>query len=275
MADHINGPLYWEQLGKRGHPVAFIHPTPMDHSVWMYQMDHFSTWYRCIGIDLPGYGKSPTTRPGLTVADLAQACWEAVDEVTRDAAILVGLSVGWHTVMHMAQQRPAQTLAVIMSGCAYRGTAPKGYTTRSIAAFGEQGVAARYPGLLGDYSPAFRETELASYFADIFMERNPWADAESIREIFRALDPPDPDWLFEGERPPTLIITGSEDGSHEGAFALQAKIPGCELITMEGAGHACNMERPWEWDRHALGFLAKHGLFETAGVEASTGLSKA
>jgi hypothetical protein len=30
---------------------------------------------------------------------------------------------------------------------------------------------------------------------------------------------------------------------------------------MQGAGHACNMERPWEWDGHALRFLAKHGLF--------------
>jgi pimeloyl-ACP methyl ester carboxylesterase len=104
----------------------------------------------------------------------------------------------------------------------------------------------------------------------------PWwsatgADAQSITEIFRALQPPDPDWLFPGDTAPTLIITGSEDVSHGGAFALQELIPGCELVTMEGAGHACNMERPWEWDAHALRFLAKHGLFDGQIAEASPG----
>src|SRR4030095_16628110 len=62
MAEHINGRLYWEQLGKAGRPVVFLHPIPMDHSAWIYQMAHLSTWFRCIGIDAPGYGGSPTAR---------------------------------------------------------------------------------------------------------------------------------------------------------------------------------------------------------------------
>jgi pimeloyl-ACP methyl ester carboxylesterase len=112
---------------------------------------------------------------------------------------------------------------------------------------------------------------LAEYFAQIFTERNPWADAATIAEIFRALGPypRDPDWLFENVKPPVLIITGSLDGGHEGAFALQAKIPGCELVTMEGAGHSCNMERPWEWDAHATRFLSEHGLFEAEPTKAA------
>jgi pimeloyl-ACP methyl ester carboxylesterase len=262
MAAHINGPLYWEQLGKSGRPIAFVHPNPLDHSCWVYQLDHFSTWYRCIGIDLPGYGKSPTATAGLTVADMAEACWEAMDEVSREPAIVVGTSVGWHIVMHMANQQPDRTLAVIMTGCSYSGTRPKEYTFKNIAAFEEQGMAAREPHVYGDWSPAFRETELARYFASILVERNNTADPASITNIFRALQPPDPEWLYAGDKAPTLIITGSEDGSHAGALVLQQHIPGCELITMEGAGHACNMERPWEWDAHALRFLAQHGLFD-------------
>ena len=263
MADHINGPLYWEQLGKQGRPIVFVHPNPLDHSCWVYQMDHFSTWYRCVAVDLPGYGKSPTAEPGLTVADMAAASWEALDEVTRDPAIVVGLSVGWHTVMHMAHQRPEQTLAVIMTGCSYRGQAPKEYTFSNIEALEREGIDSRGSHIPNDWSAGFRATDMARYFTTTLVERNGWADAASIIEIYRSLQPPDPDYLFEGKKPPTLIITGSEDGSHQGAFALQEKIgSNCELITMEGAGHACNMERPWEWDAHALGFLAKHGLFE-------------
>ena len=44
------------------------------------------------------------------------------------------------------------------------------------------------------------------------------------------------------------------------AFALQQRIKGCELVTIEGAGHACNMERPWEFDAHVLDFLKRRGL---------------
>lgn len=263
MALHINGPLYWEQLGKAGRPVIFVHSSPLDHSCWLYQMDHFSTWYRCISVDLPGYGKSATAQAGLTIADLAAACWEAVDEMTAESAILVGESVGWHVVMHMANQRPERTLAIIMSGCAYRATNPPAPSTDNLTAFREQGMAARHSRILGLYSPEFRDSDLAHYFAQILAERNSWGDAASIVEVLHALGPypRDPEWLFEGAKAPALIISGSEDGAHQGAFALQERIPGCELVTIEGAGHACNMERPWEWDAQALRFLARHGLF--------------
>jgi pimeloyl-ACP methyl ester carboxylesterase len=262
MAAHIDGPLYFEQLGKAGPPMLFVHPNPMDHSCWIHQMDHFSTWYRTVSVDLPGYGKSPTAQPGLTVADLTEACWEVLDQVSRDPAIVVGLSVGWHTVMHMANQQPDRTLAIILSGCGIRSSSPPGWVEQSIPHYTEHGVAGRYPKILGDWSATFRQTEMARYYAQTMVDRNDTSDATSIVEIFKALGPHprDPEWLFTGAKAPTLIITGSQDGNHAGAFDLQKKIPGCELVTMDGAGHACNRERPWEGDAHALRFLQQHKL---------------
>ena len=77
MAAHIQGPLYYERTGRAGPVMAFVHPNPMDQSCWMYQMAHFSTWYRCIAIDLPGYGRSPRADAGLRMEDVAAACWES------------------------------------------------------------------------------------------------------------------------------------------------------------------------------------------------------
>src|SRR5271170_7189168 len=76
VAEHIDGPLYYERMGRTGPVMAFVHPNPMDQSCWIYQMAHMSTWYRCIAIDIPGYGRSPKARPGLTMDDMAQACWK-------------------------------------------------------------------------------------------------------------------------------------------------------------------------------------------------------
>src|SRR5262249_57633351 len=111
----------------------------------------FATWFRTIGIDIPGYGRSPTATPGLTMPDIAQACWEAVDEVTADPSVLVGLSVGVSVVLHMANLRPAQTLAVIVSGGGYREV--KDFVPARIRSYEEPGGAFRRPVTFDGYSP--------------------------------------------------------------------------------------------------------------------------
>src|SRR5262245_47788494 len=35
MAEHIDGPLYYETMGKSGPVMAFVHPNPMDQSCWI------------------------------------------------------------------------------------------------------------------------------------------------------------------------------------------------------------------------------------------------
>src|SRR5437667_8202920 len=121
MAKNIHGPLYYERMGRTGPVIAFVHPNPMDQSCWIYQMAHLSTWYRCISIDIPGYGKSPKATAGLTRWDMANACWEAIDAATPDGepAILVGCSVGSSLVPHMYHLRPEQTAAMVLSGTGY------------------------------------------------------------------------------------------------------------------------------------------------------------
>ena len=47
---------------------------------------------------------------------------------------------------------------------------------------------------------------------------------------------------------------------HQAAFALKARIRGCEMKVLYGAGHACQIEQPWLFDAFTIEFLAKHGL---------------
>ena len=57
-------------MGRAGPVMAFVHPNPMDQSCWIFQMAHMSTWFRCIAIDIPGYGRSPKATSGLTMDDI-------------------------------------------------------------------------------------------------------------------------------------------------------------------------------------------------------------
>lgn len=263
MAPHIDGPLYYERMGRTGPVIAFVHPNPMDQSCWIFQLAHFSTWYRCIAIDIPGYGRSPKASQGLTTADMAEACWEAIDEaLPGERAILVGCSVGSAIVPFMYHHRPARTAALILSGTGY--SPQKEFAKRRIEAYSAKGIDYRWPYTFEDLSPAFRATPLAHFFADLFTERNDKADLQTILYQFQALQQPEPAGHHETIACPTVILTGSEDGAHASAFALQARIPGCELQILPGAGHACQIEQPWLFDRFMIAFLAKHGLFPAA-----------
>jgi pimeloyl-ACP methyl ester carboxylesterase len=239
--------------------MAFVHPNPMDQSCWLYQMAHFSTWYQCIAIDIPGYGRSPKADPELTMDDMALACWKAIDEaLPGENAILVGCSTGSAIIPHMYGLRPNQAQALIFSGTGYRPVRDMSFR---IDGYRQQGIDYRWDFTFGDLSAAFRATPMAHYFADLFSERNQLADVDTIIYQFEALQQPIPEDLHSGIRCPSIILTGSEDNAHPRAAALQDRIPGCELRTLPGAGHACYLEQPWLFDRFALEFLKKHGLF--------------
>jgi len=64
----------------------------------------------------------------------------------------------------------------------------------------------------------------------------------------------------ERHRLPDDLLTGSEEGTHRNAFALIARIPNRELKVLPGAGHACQVEQPWLFDRFMIEFPTKHGL---------------
>jgi pimeloyl-ACP methyl ester carboxylesterase len=260
MAQHVDGQLYYERMGRTGPAIAFIHPNPMDQSCWIFQLAHFSTWYRCIAIDIPGYGRSPKASAGLSKDDMAEACWEAIDDAFRgERVILVGCSVGSILIPYLYHQRPEKVAAMILSGTGYNPG--KEFTKRRIDAYTKNGIGYRWDYTFEDLSPAFRATPLAHWFADLFTERNASADLQTIIHQFHALAQPEPARHFETIECPATILTGSEDGAHQSAFALKDKIPNCELRVLPGAGHACQIEQPWLFDRFMLEFLKKHELF--------------
>jgi hypothetical protein len=42
------------------------------------------------------------------------------------------------------------------------------------------------------------------------------------------------------------------------------------MQVLPGAGHACQIEQPWLFNRLMIGFLTKHGLFASCGRSGRT-----
>lgn len=65
--------LYVEDINPgNGKPILFIHGRPVNHEMYEYQFDQLPKMgYRCIGVDLRGYGKSDRPWTGYTYDRMA------------------------------------------------------------------------------------------------------------------------------------------------------------------------------------------------------------
>jgi pimeloyl-ACP methyl ester carboxylesterase len=195
---------------------------------------------------------------GLSMDEVAAACWEAVEGAASDhPAVLVGCSVGSNVVQRMYHLRPHATDSLVLVGAGWK--AVKDFIPRRIADYRRHGLDFRYTHTLQGVSRDFARTPLAAWFATMFSERNAIADLDTIIAMFEALRVPDPEWLHRDLHAPVLILTGNLDRVHASASALQARLPDAELVTIDGAGHACQIEQPWEFDRQVIRFLRARG----------------
>jgi pimeloyl-ACP methyl ester carboxylesterase len=259
LAAHIPEKLHYEQHGKHGPVMFFIHGNPFDHRLWLYQTAHFSTWFRTVAVDLPPYGRSPSPQPGLRLSDLAEACWEVVDEVTRDPVILVGNSVGGTMVIFMTGLRPRQARALILTGAGY--LPDRTLIRQTGAEWYRLGIGARRETFDAYTASSLRGDSNRQYLHRIFLETNDRIDVRGVQEIFRALEESEPEAVYDRIDHPCLIITGTEDPAHQAGLAMQRRIRNAELVIMQGAGHVPNLDFPAEWDRHVTSFLQRHQLF--------------
>lgn len=262
MARHVPGPLYFEQQGKSGTPMVFLHSTPDDHRLWLYQCAHFSSWYRTIAIDLAGYGRSPAVQEGVTIADQAAACWEAVDRVSDGPIILHGNSIGSGVAQRMVEQQSPRVQALILSGTGYSPSAE--VFIRWVERYRNEGIALRYKQLFDHFAPGAQRDPILTHYADMVVELNNAGTLAGVIAMNEANVARPSESFYRSIKVPTLIIAGTEDRSYKSSFDLQMLIPNSAHRGIEGAGHAPMIETPWEYDRHTIEFLKRQGLFAGA-----------
>ena len=108
---------------------------------------------------------------------------------------------------------------------------------------------------LDDLDPAQREL-VGEMQRQAFRQQKGHEDIRMLR-----LDPPESKRLAD-VNVPTLVLTGDGDVAdiHRIAERLAAGIPGAERATIADAAHLPSLERPEEFDRIVLDFLARQGV---------------
>jgi pimeloyl-ACP methyl ester carboxylesterase len=231
-----------------GEAVLFTHGYQASARMWDAQVAALNSRYRTITWDLRGHGSSGTDDdPSKYSHDQMLGDMVALlDESGADRAVLVGHSLGGFASLRFYLDHPDRVRALVLfgSGPGYRDPEARGKWNEMAERFASS-VESKGLDLL---ERASREVSTAEH-------RSPKALAHAARGMLAQQDSRVMDAITTISVP-TLVIVGSEDKAFIGSSEYMAKkIPGARLVSVGGAAHAANMQKPDEFNTALLDFL--------------------
>jgi len=227
-----------------GPALALLHGFTQTRRSWGPVADGLAATRMVVLVDAPGHGGSGDQRLNL---------WSAGRELVRTVgpADLVGYSMGARICLHAALAAPGQVHRLVLVG-ATAGIADPG--ARAVRQADDEALANSIERGGNRALPEFFERWLAGpLFRDLSVEA---ADLEARRANTAAglsaalrlcgtgTQEPLDDRLGQLTMP-VLLVAGERDGTFcAEAERLATGIPGASLAVVEGAGHACHLERP-------------------------------
>jgi pimeloyl-ACP methyl ester carboxylesterase len=256
--------LNYERAGS-GPAVVLLHAGVGDLRLWDPQFERFARHYDVVRFDFSGFGSSPVPTESYSfLADLR----DVMDGLAIERAALVGESMGAHIALEAALDMPQRVAAVVAAApVVVPGEPSQG--RKDFAAAEDEAVAR------GDLEGA-TQLNLTTWLDG--PTRGPEAiDADLRARLFgmqltafknwqaadpdlpyEELDPPLEERLADIAAPvlaiwPTLDLPDAKTSTEW----IAATVPAGRLAVIEGAAHIVNMEKPDEFNRVVLDFLAE------------------
>lgn len=255
MAQVSEPVLYYETAGK-GPAVVLIHGGNLDRRMWDDQFQLFAKQFQVIRYDVRTYGLSDMpTKPYSDVEDLASL----LRGLDVKKAHLVGLSLGGRIIIDFALEHPEMVESLVAVGPGLSGFqwSPNEKWDNEVMQAVQASRVDRVTDLWlqSDYMiPAMENAALAPRLRELALDnyRN-WLGNPTLA---RRVDPPAIKRLGQ-IKAPTLLIVGSRDVPDIQRIVklLKRGITQARQVTIQGAGHIVNMEKPAEFNRVVLGFL--------------------
>ncbi|MBA0050941.1 alpha/beta hydrolase [Streptomyces sp. AJS327] len=252
--------VFWLDAGT-GRPLVLLHGGFLDHGMWADQIPVLATRYRVIAPDARGHGRSaPATAPFRHVDDLAAL----LRELETGPAILVGVSMGGALAVDAALEYPDLVAALVVSGA---GTSEPYFTdpwTQQTLGAWQAAMAA------GDLDASVEAFTLLGAGPHRGLDQLDPEVVGRLRGMARGTmsqhTADEPDWRIPvadtwnrvaGIGVPTLAVNGALDSpDHVGmAERLARTVPGGRAVSLDGAAHYPNMERPDAFNEILRGFL--------------------
>lgn len=263
-----NTSVYVEDTGS-GKPVLFVHGWPLSSKMFEYQfMKLQKNGYRCIGVDLRGFGKSDKPWGEYNYDVFAADIKKVLTSLNLKKVTLVGFSMGGAIVMrHVAKYRAQDIDKVVFMGAAApcwtkRADFPHNLEKSAVDALIAQAYNDR-PKLLSDFGKIFFSKEegtvskeIAKWLHSINLEASPYATLKCIEELRDADLRKDMQTINE-LKIPVAIFHGTQDKicSFDLAKIMNDGIAGSKLVRFEKSGHGLNIEEMEKTNEELMKFI--------------------
>jgi 3-oxoadipate enol-lactonase len=244
--------LYHELHGPEGAPpLILLEGMGGDIPGWRRNIPVLARELRVIAYDFRGNGNSDEPPAPVTMGTFVDDTLALLDELGIERAHLYGQSFGGMVAQEVALTEPERVRTLIL-GCTHAGPrhavpgrgskVPKGEPWRSM------------------YSPGFPDRHPEHVAEDLRIGAAQPKHPEGGRRQWEAMQGFDSFDRLPAIHVPTLVLHGTEDlaVSPEDARLLAERIPGAELVLLEGAGHLYHSEQAEAADAAVLDFVRRH-----------------
>jgi 3-oxoadipate enol-lactonase len=252
--------LHYVQTGQ-GISLLMVHGYPLDHTLWLAQMDGLSDIAQVIAPDLRGFGQSDAPDGICTMAAYADDLAALLDKLKIGPAVVCGLSMGGYIALAFWKKYASRVRGLILVDTRAGADAPAARQGRLdmvelVKQHGAKPAAdAMLPRLLAESTRRLRP-DLVEFAHAMMLRQSPLG---IIGAQLGMAERPDSTPTLPTINVPTLAVFGAEDvvtpAETEG-YSLAAAIPGAKLVVIPNAGHLSNLEQPDAFNTAVREFLA-------------------
>jgi non-heme chloroperoxidase len=257
-----NVKLFVEDIGE-GIPVVFIHGWPVNHKMFEYQFTQLpKEGFRCIGIDLRGFGKSDCPWKSYSYNRMADDIRAVIDELKLNEVNLAGFSVGGAiSVRYMARHSGYKVSKLVLIGAA----APS-FIQRDDYAYGKtkeevddiiKSIHTDRPQMAADFGKIFLEKDVSEPFGNWLHGLSIEASAHGTIKVMESLRDEDLREDLGKIKVSTAIFHGELDQICPIAFGemMNEKIENSKLIRFEESGHGTLFDEKDKFNKELIKFL--------------------
>ncbi len=259
--------IYVEDINPKGDKtILFIHGWPANHNLFEYQFNELPKMgFRCIGLDIRGFGNSDKPFIGYSYNRLADDIRCVVDTLKLNNFTLGGHSVGGAiAIRYMARYNGYGVCKLALFGAAapsvtIRPDFPYGLPKEDVTKL-IKGTYTDRPKMLQDFGDIFFFQHTTAPFSDWFFNLGLQAAGYSTAEVATTFRD---ESLFSDIKTilaPTLILHGVHDKVclFPLAIALNKGIKNSKLVPFENSGHGLFWEEKDKFNKELISFIEEN-----------------
>jgi 3-oxoadipate enol-lactonase len=257
--------IYYERQGV-GPAVVFMHGAGSNAATWWQQLPAFMPRHTCITLDIRCFGRSVAPLQEFALPTLADDVLAVLDREAVPRATLVGQSLGGMIGLKLSLVHPGRVAAFVACDTSLAIDHPMLLDIISKRQITHRAVTIEQRSL-GRWFLAHHPDKAALY-AQI-NHFNPSAHSIPGAEwgaALGALMKPEaliPMHALQDLAAPTLLLVGSEDPIVPVGVMREVSglVDGSEVVVVDDAGHSAYFEKPAEFNRAVLDFIARRAQY--------------